>query len=80
MRWRDITGVDMRSRLAEYVSMIDRYDLLLGLIPTAFAVAGLIGRVLDLSAETTLLAGVSIAAIAVLDGLFFRPPTRPRGT
>ncbi|ELY76472.1 hypothetical protein [Natrinema pallidum] len=80
MGWRDITGVDTGSRLAEYASTITRYDLLLGLIPTAFAVAGLVGHFLDLSAETTLLAGVSIAGIAVLDGLFFRPPTRPRGT
>ncbi|WP_222916988.1 hypothetical protein [Natrinema sp. SYSU A 869] len=80
MRRRDITGIEPVARLAEYASTIDRYDLLLGLIPTAFAVAGFVGRILDLSSEATLLGGVVIAIIALLDGLFFRPPTRPHGT
>ncbi|WP_226480494.1 hypothetical protein [Natrinema amylolyticum] len=80
MGLRDSTGIETGSRLAEYGSTIDRYDLLLGLIPTAFAVAGIAGRIFDLSGKATLLAGVVIAALALLDGLFFRPPTRPRGT
>ncbi|MGQ3411200.1 hypothetical protein ACT4ML_02925 [Natrinema sp. LN54] len=75
---RDITGIDLESRLADYAATIDRYDLLLGLIPAGFAVAVLVGRLLDLPVETTLLWGVAIAAIALLDGLFVRPPTKPR--
>ncbi|ELY67978.1 hypothetical protein [Natrinema versiforme] len=75
---RDITGIDLESRLADYVATIDRYDLLLGLIPTGFVTAVLAGRLLDLPVETTLLWGVAVAAIALVDGLFVRPPSRPR--
>ncbi|MFC6765556.1 hypothetical protein [Natrinema soli] len=72
---RDITGIGSVARLAEYVPAIDRYDLLLGLIPIAFAVAGLAGLVLDLSVETALLGGVAVASLALFDGLIRRPPT-----
>ncbi|QCS44261.1 hypothetical protein FEJ81_03455 [Natrinema versiforme] len=73
-----MTGIDLESRLTDYVATIDRYDLLLGLIPSGFAAAVLAGRLLGLPVETTLLWGVAIAAIALLDGLFVRPPTKPR--
>lgn len=76
---RDITGIDSVARLAESVPAIDRYDLLLGLIPIAFAVAGLAGHVLNLPLEATLLGGVAVASIALFDGLFFRPPNGLQG-
>jgi hypothetical protein len=79
MPWRDIAGIDAVPRVADYVPTVDRYDFVLGLIPAAFAVAGLAGRYLDLPTEATLLGGVLIAALALFDGLFFRPPTKPRG-
>lgn len=77
---RDIAAFERVARLAEYWSTISRYDLLLGLIPTAFAVAFLTGRLFDLPFEATVLGGVAIASIAMLDGLFFRPPTGLQGT
>ncbi|WP_226039337.1 hypothetical protein [Natrinema sp. DC36] len=76
---REITGIGSVARLAEYVSAIDRYDLLLGLIPIAFAVAGLAGHVLGLPLEATLLGGVAIASLALFNGLFFRPPNGLQG-
>lgn len=44
---RDITGIDLESRLADYVATIDRYDLLLGLILAGFAMAVLAGHLLE---------------------------------
>ncbi|SER16848.1 hypothetical protein [Natrinema salaciae] len=79
MLQRDITGFDTVVRLADRVSSIDRYDLLLGLIPTAFAAAFLAGRVFGLPLEATLLGGVAVASLALFDGLFFRPPTGLQG-
>lgn len=76
---RDIAGLERIARLAEYRSTISRYDLLLGLIPTAFAIAFLVGRILDLPFEATVLGGVAVASIALFDGLFFRPPTGLQG-
>ncbi|MDF9744570.1 hypothetical protein [Natrinema salsiterrestre] len=76
---RDVTGIETVARVADRLSTIDRYDLLLGLIPAAFAVAWLAGYFLDLSAQTTLLGGVAIAAIALFDGLYFRPPSGLQG-
>ncbi|AGB30541.1 hypothetical protein C488_07272 [Natrinema pellirubrum DSM 15624] len=77
---RDITGFDTVARIVDRLSTIDRYDCLLGLIPTALTVAALVGQVLDLPTEATLLGGVAIALLALLDGLFFRPPTGLQGT
>lgn len=76
---RDITGFDTVARIADRLSTIDRYDLLLGLIPMALTLAALVGHVLDLPTEATLLGGVAIALLALLDGLFFRPPTGLQG-
>ncbi|WP_254531616.1 hypothetical protein [Natrinema gelatinilyticum] len=77
---RDITGIDSGSRLTERPSTIDRYDILLGSIPAAFAVAYLASRLFGLPLEAAVLGGVAIAALAMFDGLFFRPPSGLRGT
>ena len=76
---RDSTGFVDRVRIADRLPTIDRYDLLLGLIPAAFVVAFLASQVFDLPVEAAVLGGVAIAAPAVLDGVFFRPPTGLRG-
>ncbi|WP_390285961.1 hypothetical protein [Haloarchaeobius amylolyticus] len=59
--------------------MIDRYDLLLGLIPAAFLVAFLASRLLGFPFEAAVLGGAAIASLALLDGVFFRPPTGLQG-
>ena len=76
---RDITDVDIDFRLAEPSSTIDRYDFLLGLIPAAFVLAFLVDRLLGLPFEGTVLGGVAIATLAMLDGLFLRPPSGLQG-
>ncbi|MDS0475210.1 hypothetical protein [Natrinema sp. 1APR25-10V2] len=76
---RDIADIDSGSRFAEQFSTIDRYDLLLGSIPAAFVLAALIGRLLGVPFEGTVLGGVAIATLAMLDGLFFRPPSGLQG-
>ena len=76
---RDITGIIDPSRIADRLPAIDRYDLLLGLIPTAFVIAFLASRVLDLPFESAVVGGVAIVAPALLDGVFFRPPTGLQG-
>jgi len=75
---RDITGLVDRSRIGDRLT-IDRYDLLLGLIPAAFVVAFLASRLLGLPFEAAVLGGAAIAALALLDGVFFRPPTGLQG-
>lgn len=77
---RDIAGLERIARVAEYWSTISRYDLLLGLIPTAFVVAFLVGHVFGLPFEATVLGAAAIASIALFDGLFVRPPTGLQGT
>lgn len=79
MLQRDIAGIDTIARLVDRFSNVDRYDLLLGLIPAAFALAFLAGRAFDLPLEAALLGGVAVASIALLDGLFFRPPNGLQG-
>ncbi|QLG49183.1 hypothetical protein [Natrinema halophilum] len=76
----DIAGTEDESWIAERLSTIDRYDLLLGSIPAAFAVTTLVSRMLNVPFEVAVLGGVAIAALALLDGLFFRPPTGLQGT
>ncbi|QLK27500.1 hypothetical protein HYG81_07840 [Natrinema zhouii] len=77
MMERGITAIIDWFRVADRFSTIDRYDLLLGLIPMAFAVAGLVGRLFGLPTEAALVGGVVIASLALLDGLVVRPPTKP---
>lgn len=76
---RDITAFERVVRIAEYWSTISRYDILLGLIPTAFAISFLASHILDLPFEATVLGGVAVASIALFDGLFARPPTGLQG-
>ncbi|MFA9417066.1 hypothetical protein [Natrinema sp. HArc-T2] len=76
---RDIATLVADVRIADRGPTIDRYDLLLGLIPAAFLVVFLASRLLALPPEATALGGSVIAALALLDGLFVRPPMGPAG-
>ena len=79
MMARGIAGSDDEPRIGDRRSTIDRYELLVGLIPAAFVVAFLASRLLELPVEAAMLGGVAIATPALLDGIFFRPPTGPQG-
>lgn len=67
-------------RVRNVRSSVSRYDLLLAVIPLAIGGAMLTGRVLDVPLETALLGGVAVALLAVIDGLFLRPPSGMQGT
>ncbi len=77
---RDIAALVDDVRIVDRGPTIDRYDLLLGLIPAAFFVALLASQLLALPFEATALGGSVVAALALLDGLFFRPPLGRQGT
>jgi len=75
MMARDITDIGDGSRITLRQSTIDRYDLLLGLIPAAFVIAFLASQLLELPVEAAMLGGVAIVVPALFEGVFFRLPT-----
>lgn len=56
------------------ISGLTRYDLVLAIIPSAFIVALLVGHVLSLSVEASVVFASAVGALALLDGLFLNPP------
>lgn len=73
------TGTSVERLVRRVRSSISRYDVLLAIVPVAFLAALLVGRLAGLPFEAALLGGVSIATLALIDGLFLRPPTGLRG-
>lgn len=59
---------------------VSRYDLLLAAVPGAFVLALVAGRTLSLPPHLTIIAGATIAALAIGDGLFRNPPGTGRTT
>jgi hypothetical protein len=57
---------------------VTRHDVVLAVIPTAFIVALLVGQLLSISVEATLVSASIVAGLAVADGLFRNPPRRPQ--
>jgi hypothetical protein len=62
-------------RLRTALRAASRYDLLLACIPAAFAVSALS----SVSAHGALTAASLIGAVAIVDGMFRRPPRLPEG-
>lgn len=54
---------------------ITYYDLVLGVIPAAFALAVLVGHALSLPVQNVVAAASLFAGLAVVDALFLNPPT-----
>jgi len=52
-----------------------RYDLVLAVIPAAFAIALLVNAVFSVPLRATLPASSIVSALALADGLYFNPPT-----
>jgi hypothetical protein len=69
-----------RSRTAGRTERLTRYDPVLAVIPMAFVVSVLVGHLLAIPTRTALAAAAVVSGLAMLDALFFRPPTRPDGT
>ena len=73
---RDIATV--LERLHRVRSAVDRYDLVLAVVPVAFLVAALARAAFDVPLEAALLGGFAISVLAVIDGLFLHPPSGVR--
>ncbi len=63
----------LRDRLAN----LSRYDLLLAVIPLAFAVTLAVHAALGVSFRAAVAGGALLSGAAVFDALFFNPPTGP---
>lgn len=57
---------------------VSRYDIILVAIPSAFVAALLIGQLLSLPMQATIVVGAVLGALAVGDALFVNPPLRDR--
>lgn len=66
-------------RLRRLVSTVTRWDLLLAIIPMAFAGAATAMRALGLPLEAGLVLAGVVGALALVDGLFLRPPNGLQG-
>lgn len=66
-------------RLRTALRAASRYDLLLACIPAAFAVAFAVSALSGVSAHGALTAASLIGAVAIVDGMFRRPPQLPEG-
>ncbi|MBZ6495158.1 hypothetical protein [Natrinema longum] len=60
--------------LVDVLTAVTRYDLLLGIIPLAFAVALVTATMLGLSVVQTLLIAGVVGAFAVVDACYLNPP------
>ncbi|WP_226482322.1 hypothetical protein [Natrinema amylolyticum] len=60
--------------LVDVLTAASRYDLLLGIIPLAFAVALVAATVLELSVAQTLLGTAVVGGLAVVDACYLNPP------
>lgn len=70
---RDID--DVLTRLSRAVAAFDRHDLVLTVIPLAMVGALVAGELLSVPLEVALFGGFLVAAVAILDSLFLRPPS-----
>lgn len=70
----DVLGPDRSGRADP---SIDRYDLLLAVVPLALLGSVLAGEIVGVPLEGALFAGAAVATLAVLDGVFLRPPNDP---
>ncbi|MEF8773318.1 MAG: hypothetical protein V5A23_02650 [Halobacteriales archaeon] len=68
----------LRTRLrGTGVERLTYYDLVLAVIPAAFAFAILVGHALPLPPQGAVAVASLIAGLAVVDALFLNPPTTP---
>lgn len=71
---RDIRELLGRFGLGRVSASIGRYDLLLAVIPLAFAVTTAASELLGVPIETAMVAASVVGVLALVDGLFLRPP------
>lgn len=59
---------------------IDRYDLVLAVIPAAFLFAGLVERFASVPTYLVVATATIVGVLALVDGLFLNPPQSGSGT
>ncbi|WP_247729432.1 hypothetical protein [Halovivax limisalsi] len=67
------------ARLRRFVETVTRWDLLLAIIPLAFASAATASKTFGVPLESAMLAASAIGLLTLLDGLFLRPPNGLQG-
>ncbi|MGQ3412684.1 hypothetical protein ACT4ML_10550 [Natrinema sp. LN54] len=70
----DHPGRDPFAALADVLTAASRYDLLLGVVPLAFAVALVAATVLGVSVVQALSVAAGVGAFAVIDACYLNPP------
>ena len=75
----DTTDPTVPSGLDDRLPAFGRYDLLLAIIPLAFLASLLASQLFGLSLEAAIVGASVVGALAVLDGLFIRPPNGLQG-
>ena len=68
---------DARPRQNRGGATLTRYDLVLLVIPAAFALAFVLAHVLSMSLSVSMAAASAVGVAAVADGLFVNPPASP---
>lgn len=71
------TGATAHGLLARVARRTSRYDLVLVVIPAAFAAALLAGAVSAVSLHGAVAAASVVGGLALVDALFLNPPTGP---
>ncbi|SFC18466.1 hypothetical protein SAMN05444422_105171 [Halobiforma haloterrestris] len=61
--------------LVDVLAAADRYDLLLGIVPVAFAVALVVAGVASLSMAQALLVAATVGVLVIVDACYLNPPT-----
>lgn len=69
-----------RGGLLDRVPGLSYYDIVLAVVPVAFLVSVLVGRLLSISTRTALVIASVVGGLVVADALFFNPPIRPDGS
>lgn len=67
-------GRDPLETLVDVLTAATRYDLLVGIVPLAFAVALVAATVLPVSTVQTLPVAAVVGALAVVDACYLNPP------
>ncbi|MFP8953282.1 hypothetical protein ACLI4Z_09965 [Natrialbaceae archaeon A-arb3/5] len=61
--------------LVDVLAAVDRYDLLLAVVPVAFAVALVAATVLGVSTLRALFVAALVGVLSIADACYFHPPT-----
>ena len=60
--------------LVDVLAEASRYDLLLGVVPVAFAVALVVASVLSVSLVEAMFVAATIGVLVIVDACYFNPP------